>query len=188
VTPPSGHDLARSHRDVLGQGLRLLDVLDAATYARAPEPFQRHGAGSHLRHCLDYYDCFLEGLSSGRVDYDARRRDERVERDPVAAGAAIRRVLDGLSALAPGDGDRPLSVRMDAEEGVDDAGGWTTSTVARELRFLLSHTVHHYALIAWALRFHGVEPGPTFGVAPSTLRHWAALGDPVAAPDARGRA
>jgi hypothetical protein len=46
------------------------------------------------------------------------------------------------------------------------------STVARELQFLLSHTVHHYALIALILRLQGFEPGEEFGVAPSTLAHW----------------
>jgi uncharacterized damage-inducible protein DinB len=47
---------------------------------------------------------------------------------------------------------------------------WTRSTVARELQFLLSHTVHHYALVAIRLRLAGREPAAGFGVSPSTLR------------------
>ncbi len=49
----------------------------------------------------------------------------------------------------------------------------SSSSLRRELHFLLSHTVHHYALIAMILARHGVEVEPDFGVAPSTLRHWA---------------
>ena len=39
------------------------------------------------------------------------------------------------------------------------------------MQFLLSHTVHHYALIGAILRLSGVEPPAGFGLAPSTLRH-----------------
>ena len=37
------------------------------------------GIGPHLRHCLDHFICFLRGVESGDVDYDARDRDERHE-------------------------------------------------------------------------------------------------------------
>jgi hypothetical protein len=44
------------------------------------------------------------------------------------------------------------------------------STLARELRALASHTIHHYALVAVVLRLRGVAVPAHFGVAPST---WA---------------
>jgi hypothetical protein len=55
--------------------------------------------------------------------------------------------------------------------GAGPAGPWSRSTAARELQFLVSHTVHHYALIAFILRANGIDPGADFGVAPSTLAH-----------------
>ena len=54
----------------------------------------------------------------------------------------------------------------------DAAPPWSTSSVERELQFLSSHTVHHYALIAVILRLNGVQPEEGFGVAPSTQRYW----------------
>jgi hypothetical protein len=45
--------------------------------------------------------------------------------------------------------------------------------VTRELQFLASHTVHHYALIAHLARDRGVGVAPEFGVAPATLDYWA---------------
>ena len=48
---------------------------------------------------------------------------------------------------------------------------WSATSVVRELQFLASHTVHHYAVIAAMLRPQGVEPGDDFGVAPSTLQY-----------------
>jgi uncharacterized damage-inducible protein DinB len=38
----------------------------------------------------------------------------------------------------------------------------------RELAFVINHTIHHQALIAVLLAWHGIEVAPRFGVAPST--------------------
>ena len=38
---------------------------------------------------------------------------------------------------------------------------------------LSSHTIHHFALIAMALRAHGVAVEAGFGMAPSTLSYQA---------------
>ena len=69
--------------------------------------------------------------------------------------------------------DQLIEVRADVGTGEDPEKAWCGSTVARELRFLVSHTVHHYALIAMVLRGHGLDPGEEFGVAPSTLAYWS---------------
>jgi hypothetical protein len=39
---------------------------------------------------------------------------------------------------------------------------------------VLSHTVHHFAIISLISRFYGVFPPDGFGVAPATLRYLAA--------------
>jgi hypothetical protein len=176
--PSAGRDPhpARDNIAVLEQGLSVIEGLTAAAYVEAPLPLARHGAGSHFRHCLDYYACFLAGVESGRVDYDGRERSSEVERDPTEAARRTRTVLTGLARLTAADADRPLLVKMDGPEDGDGAELWSHTTVRRELRFLSSHTIHHYALIAWTLRHQGIEPGATFGVAPSTLRHRAAGG------------
>ncbi len=61
---------------------------------------------------------------------------------------------------------------MEVSAETPDASEWGYSSVKRELQFLLSHTIHHYSLVAVALRAQGFEPGADFGVAPSTLRYW----------------
>jgi hypothetical protein len=42
------------------------------------------------------------------------------------------------------------------------------TTLGRELLFLSSHTVHHFALVAQYCRAAGVEPEQDFGKAPAT--------------------
>jgi len=45
------------------------------------------------------------------------------------------------------------------------------TTVGRELAFVLSHTVHHNALIAVMAKTLGVPVPERFGYAPSTIVH-----------------
>jgi hypothetical protein len=152
---------------VLEQGHALLGRLNDSLYASAEGLPVRSGAGSHMRHCLDFYQSLLEGVWTGRVDYNRRGRDALVARDRVCAAARIEIVIEELRALADLPGDTTLLVSPEDA----DADTWCASTLARELQFLLGHTVHHYALVALILRLQGFEPGEEFGVAPSTLAH-----------------
>lgn len=159
--------LAHQNIHFLDQGIELLAALDDHSYCACDS----HGhscVGAHLRHVLDCYRCFLKGWESGRIDYDARQRNPAVETDRRVAEETIREIRNGLVALRSADRNRRVEVRVDAAAW-SDTDPWTQSTLGRELQFLLSHTVHHYALIAMTLRGIGFEPGRRFGVAPSTL-------------------
>lgn len=155
----------------LQQALSLLAAVDDDLLSAGSTTSRGASAGAHLRHVLECYRCFLGGRESGRVDYDARQRERRIETCCEHAGAVIAEVISGLEAVSSEDTGAPLEVRVDAAAWRDPENTWSRSSVARELQFLLSHTVHHYALIAMILRGHGFEPGPDFGVAPSTLEH-----------------
>ena len=64
----------------LQQALALLDQMDDETFSTSPPGLAPHRVGSHLRHVLEFYQCFLDGLATSRIDYDARKRDESIER------------------------------------------------------------------------------------------------------------
>jgi hypothetical protein len=154
---------------LLEQGAELAGGLELESFAHATPLAPNGGVGAHLRHVGDFVRAFLRDHESGRVDYDRRERDERLERDPARAQAELLRLAQALGALVPLPGERELLVRSEACLFGPE---WQRSTVAREFGTLLSHTVHHYALIAFLLRARGLEPAPGFGVAPSTLAHW----------------
>ncbi|HWP42973.1 MAG TPA: DinB family protein, partial [Blastocatellia bacterium] len=136
----------------LKQGLALIEQLDDELYSDPLPPFFNYGVGSHFRHLLDFYNCFLAGVESGRIDYDSRERGELVERDRLAAKARISSIIDFLESLPPVEEQRPVIVRAEDPTAGLDPSGWSCSSLRRELQFLLSHTVHHYALIALMLR------------------------------------
>lgn len=163
--------LALANVAYLEQGVALLSRIDDAAYTACSPPLYGSGVGGHLRHCLEHYRQLLDGLSEGRVDYDARGRDRRVERDRGLALRQAKAIASALTALEEGLEGQVLMTRMDCGDGMRRETHWQRSTLGRELQFMVSHTTHHYALIALILRHQGIEPGPTFGVAASTLQH-----------------
>ncbi|MFT5144271.1 MAG: putative damage-inducible protein DinB [Rhodothermales bacterium] len=158
----------------LQQAVELVESLDDAAYTERRPPLFPSGIGDHLRHTIEHYQCFSAGLSTGRIDYDNRQRDESISSSPSHAVAIIEGVIDELGDVP--DSDSRITVRLDSSSDEGDDDPWSESTVRRELQFLQAHTVHHYALIAFILRLQGTEPSARFGVAPSTLRHRKATG------------
>lgn len=159
---------------VLKQGLELLHGLDDDAYPHIKHPFSKYGIGSHFRHCLDFYRSFLKGVEEGRIDYDDRERDEPIETDRTAAISRFQATVHQLEELSALDDQMPVLVRLEDSGDEKDPSAWSYSSVMRELQSLVSHTVHHYALIGVMLQLNGFEPAEEFGVAPSTLKRWRA--------------
>jgi len=141
---------------------------DAAYGVGTPEA---KPVGPHFRHILDHYSCFVAGRPQGRVDYDARTRDPDLESNRGRARQRILELAADLASITAEELDTPVEIRLECGLG-DETEQWSRSTLRRELQFLLSHTIHHFALIGLLLARHGVDPGEEFGVAPSTLKHW----------------
>ena len=155
-------ELIQTNSTWLRQAIDLIETLDDAVFATK--------VGAHMRHIVEFYECFLNGLETACVDYDQRKRDESIATSRPRAAARIRTLMRRLEAVGRYDDDALLAVRIEGS----DSSVFLRSSVARELQALSSHTIHHFALIAVTLRMHGVEMDPDFGMAPSTLRYLAA--------------
>jgi hypothetical protein len=150
------------------QGIALLEHLDEDSYTRGRQGWAPVGA--QFRHVLDHYRCFFLGLTDGRINYDARLREIEVELKPERAMAVAQGIVRALAEIDAAAAQRPVQVHLNSGGG-DEELDWHASTVGRELQFLSSHTVHHYALIKLLLQGSVVEAGEEFGVAPSTLAY-----------------
>jgi hypothetical protein len=157
----------------LRQALTLIAKLDDIAYSTAPGELIPHRAGAHFRHILEFYRCFLDGLESLRIDYDARRRDQAIEQNRAAASAAIRKIIRFFETSDSLRKESTIWVRMEDADASDVDTSFMESSISRELQVLSSHTIHHFAIIAITLRFYGIEMEPEFGMAPSTLRYLA---------------
>ena len=155
----------------LEQAIELLDRLPEKAFVRTEERHART-VGPHLRHVLDHYSAFFAGLPGFRVDYDARARDSHLESARALAAARLREILGELVLVEEELLELPIQIRL--ESGGAESEQWSHSTVRRELQFLLSHTVHHFALIGMLLERFEIAVPEDFGIAPSTLKFWQA--------------
>lgn len=155
----------------LRQAQHLLSRLDSTQYAMPHSHCFGASIGGHIRHCLDHYEQFLSGMQLGEVNYDARLRDKSIERDVAVALATIASLGLSLKDLdAKLDEHKDLMVRLDCG---GDVPHWQRSSMGRELQFLVSHTVHHFAIIGIMCHALDVPLEPDFGLAPSTIKHQA---------------
>ena len=156
----------RDNVAALRQGVELLAGLSPDAYARRTPACFNSSAGGHMRHVIEHYLGFLQGAETGEIDYEARARDPLIESDPRYAAAQLEAIGERLERL---EADREVRVR--AECAPAETVMWGGSSVVRELEFLLSHTVHHYALIGVICQLGGHKLPKDFGMAPSTLRY-----------------
>jgi hypothetical protein len=154
------------NRVLLRQGIALIEGLSDRLYS---EPVRGWApVGAQYRHVLEHYQSFLLGLDLGRVDYDDRPRNALIESSRAVALESTHGCLAGIEALE-GAADHSILVQMDsgAGPGLPD---WRSSSTGRELQFLSSHTVHHFALIKLLLE-GSVVLEADFGMAPSTIAY-----------------
>lgn len=157
---------ARANIVLLQQGTDLLQALGQERYVeRVPACFNS-ATGGHMRHIIDHYLALLDGCAAGEIDYEHRARDPLIETDMAYATGVMSSLIERLETLAADGADAALRVRSETIEGAA-----ADSSLLRELEFLISHTVHHYALIAVMCRLLGHVPAADFGMAPSTLKY-----------------
>lgn len=153
----------------LKQGIELLSDVSDKQYSSNNGKYNKSGIGRHFRHIIEHYYSLL-AEKNGFVDYDARERDLRLENDRKFMISSMEEVSESLKTFSFNDLEMKIKVR--SNEGIgEDGSPLSESTIRRELQFLISHTVHHYALIGLILKTMGFEPSPEFGIAPSTLKH-----------------
>ncbi|MCC6153239.1 MAG: hypothetical protein IT367_05740 [Candidatus Hydrogenedentes bacterium] len=149
-------------------------VIASARTLDAVDQFERAGGlfsaiGPHLRHCLDHAVCFLRGLRSGVIEYDARDRDLRLENDADYYREVARNVMDQLASLPPSM--LPNAIRVCQISAPGAPLTTVESTVERELLFLSGHTIHHLAIVTQIAREHGIAMAPELAIAFSTAAH-----------------
>lgn len=164
--------LVRDLIAILHQGGALIGALTPEAYRGCPDAFKSSSIGAHYRHHLEHVQLLLDG-AGGEVDYDLRRREPVLEQDIQAALGRTEELIAKLRELTEQDLERQITVVH--QSSVESSSRPScTSTLGRELLFVLSHAVHHYALMGIIAQVQGQRPcDESFGVMPSTLRYQA---------------
>ena len=153
--------------DTFTQLRHIINELKREEYGLKLPILNQSSIGQHVRHILEFYICLSQGIESGVVDYDSRTRNMSLEDDPNYANV----ILDELNNIfCKGNVEDTYLTNMIEFNGVSIA---SNSSVSRELVYLIEHSIHHYAIIAIALRneFSHIEIPSHFGVAYSTSKY-----------------
>lgn len=166
-------NLLQTNVSALAEGRALLALLKPEQYTQGYKSAFHSTIGAHFRHVLEHYRCFLIQFKSRHFCYDSRERDQLLECDFEYAKQTIVELSAKLNSLS--------SEKLDFECQITDQQTRepVTTSVYRELLFLQSHTMHHYAIIGAMARAFGMQPDDDFGVAIATREHQKALSKPI---------
>lgn len=102
-----------------------------------------------------------------KINYDLRERDLKLETNRKAVINVLRNIIDSIQTFELNPELINKKIEVKSNEGIGDGvSPWSVSSIRRELQFLISHTVHHYALIGLILKTMDVTVPEDFGVAP----------------------
>jgi len=167
-------ELVAAAQGVLMQGLDLLFQMGDHQYSQvARAPFSA-SIGGHYRHVLEHFHCLIEGLPAGNVNYDARRRNPRIENEVTFASIATCDVLRALKKWSEETLERKCTT-VGSVAYRSDSAALIESNIGRELAYCIGHAIHHYAIVRLICNEVGVDVPKDFGFAPSTLKHQSSL-------------
>ena len=152
---------------VLRQLADLLEQLTDDQYPQKPIGVVESSIGGHVRHCLDHVEALLNAADTGAIDYDHRQRGTLIESSRTAAIELLRDQERRLLELSDDLLDQPLSLSTLLAADAPPIG--VETSFGRELSYVLSHTIHHNALIGVMAKLLGHTLPPKFGYAPSTI-------------------
>lgn len=151
---------------------QLADVLGVTTdeqYVQNPVGVMACSLGGHVRHCLDHFESLANAVGRDAIDYDQRERGTAIETNRSTALESIKRLTTAFDRLKCAE--LRQSIRVRSILAADGAAIETESSIGRELVFVLSHTIHHSALIAAMCKTLGIALPAWFGYAPATIAH-----------------
>lgn len=160
-------------KDVLQQGCIFLDRVGDEKYGcplESPVGEKPALLGAHYRHVLDHFLCLAEGIRTGQVNYDQRRRNAQLESSVTCARLVTEGLIDELGGLSGEIFQRECAVTYSVGYGEAEAEA-VRSNLAREVMFCVGHAIHHYAILRLLCAGVGMQLPYEFGVAPSTLKH-----------------
>lgn len=130
-----------------------LDLLSSNTVAK------------HIRHVLEMYDEMLNGIETGVINYDARKRNLLIEHNRAYTISFINDLEQRLSSIA---GDSQIQLMVSYTEAASSLH--INTTISREFAYNIEHAIHHMAIIQICVQqlWKHIHLDKNFGVAFST--------------------
>lgn len=162
-----------SQLEILEQARLYLKGVTQEDYVEIISPNFISSAGSHIRHIIDHYQSVISGLENNIIDYDFRLRGNKVEENPKLALERFDEIAAWMENLTSSELNQNVTLSTEVSTSNKEIQV-VQSSLARELIFVGSHAVHHYAMIT-QISFaqsdknnSASKANVTFGIAPAT--------------------
>lgn len=161
--------LAEGLVSVLLQVDIILKTLQKLPQSQAQEYFVGLGVGKHLRHIYDHFLAVKQGVNGGCIDYNLRNRGGLLEVDIEASRQQLNVLFLWCNQLPEYAAIFHQTLRVESEvDCLQQVLLPFDSTLARELLYLMNHTIHHVAYVKLLLSTQNVVLPAAVGLAPST--------------------
>jgi hypothetical protein len=160
-------------RDAITEALQqvqyLIESCDEQRYNQ-PCIHSESGVGRHVRHILDHFLALQDGLDKNLIDYNKRHHDSSIEDNPAIALALIFKLQNWFIKSDQALADR--TIKVESEISVSHQENMCfTSTINRELCYLINHTLHHVAYAKLVAKSLDIKLDDSIGIAPSTASY-----------------
>lgn len=143
-----------------------LSQLTETEYSQPSKVLFNASIGQHVRHIIELYICLMKGYETGKVNYEKRKRDSRIETDKSFAVELMNMICNNIEK-----DNKSLLLDSSYDEAGDESVTVETNYF-RELIYNLEHTVHHMALIRVGITEVSAIAIPVgFGIATSTIKY-----------------
>jgi uncharacterized damage-inducible protein DinB len=143
----------------------ILSAIHHQQIENSKEYYINYDIGRHVRHIIDHFISFKNGLANGVIDYNQRSRNSIIETNLFSSREIIQNLIEWLGGLE--DSNQSLSIysEIDCNQEINNK---FTSNKDRELLYLINHTIHHAAYIKLLLQQSGFTLPDYIGIAPCT--------------------
>ncbi len=150
--------------EILTEQQNLLRNVSAKIYNHNIPSLDGSTIGGHTRHIIEFLEILLNSYHTNQINYDERRRNPELERNPEKAIEAISAILSGINLP---------NKNLIMHQTVGNFSLEIPTNFYRELLYNIEHCIHHQALIKVA--FNEIKMShllnKNFGIAPSTIQY-----------------
>jgi uncharacterized damage-inducible protein DinB len=144
----------------------ILHDLSDEEYSKPSSILFNASIGQHVRHIIELFIELDKGYANGRVNYEKRKRDYRIETDKYFAASLLNDILNNVVKE-----DKPLLLEAGFNSNAEDLIQLPTNYY-RELAYNIEHTIHHMALIRVGVNeLTAITVKDNFGIASATIKY-----------------
>ena len=158
------NDITQFNIITLNNLVKLISPLDKI-YAQKNIHLNNETIGKHVRHIIDFYLCFINGIKIKFIDYDTRERNKKVENNKEYA---IKTILAIINLLKNSYLNTPITINLN----LSITKSSLNSSIERELMYIADHAIHHGHIIQLFIKnYYPNDYNNIEFYSPSTLDH-----------------